>query len=206
MPLGLAKPVTRLVVLFLSVFLTLAIFTVVKNKGLLSPLGIESSSSDSQVMQAVERTQEVSLLSLHVEGIRDEDISRTIFGENLPFSERTMFVLYKFDAKLGIDGAQVNVTKRGADGYLISVPEFTLIGYDQPSFEIATEDGGVLSWMTPAIDQFDMVNDILSDKEQRSYVTSNEEALREQTEAFYDRLITSIDPSASTTYEFSSNV
>lgn len=198
----LTKTALRLLLLLLTVTLVMGVFAVVKNQGLLEPFGIESESHDSQVIQAVERTQEVSLLSLHIQGIKKAGQTRTIFGKEVPFSERTLFLMYKFNAKLGLDGAQVNVTKRGDNGYLVSVPEFRFIGFDEPTFEVATEDGSALSWATPEIDELQMVNGILKGDERQSYIASNRETLEEQTEVFYDRLITSIDPGAKTTFEF----
>ncbi len=56
----------RLLSLPLAFLLAIGVFTVVKNQGWLSPFGIESESHDSQVIQAIERTQEVSLLSLGI--------------------------------------------------------------------------------------------------------------------------------------------
>ena len=98
----------------------------------------------------------------------------------------------------------MKVTKTGKHAYLLSVPEFSFIGYDEPTFRVAVEDGGVLDWITPDIDQVEMVNKILNDDEQAEYVATYEEVLEDQTKVFYDGLITSIDPDAVTTFEFES--
>lgn len=194
----------RLLSLLLTFLLALGGFTVVKNLGWLSPLGITSESHDSQVIYAIERTQEVSLLSLGVQGIKEEDQSTEIFGRSIPGTGEKTFLQYNFQAKLGIDGAAVKVTKTGENAYLISVPDFTFIGYDEPTFKVATEDGGALSWVTPDIDKVEMVNEILNDDARQTYIASNEELLKEQTKTFYDSLITSIDPAIVTTFEFRS--
>lgn len=194
----------RLLSLPLALLLAMGVFTVVKNQGWLSPFGIESESHDSQVIYAIERTQEVSLLSLGIQGIKEKDQSGTIFGKEVPFSEKTVFLQYNFFAKLGIDGAQVKVTKTGENAYLISVPEFEFIGYDEPTFKLAVEDDGALSWGTPDIDKVEMVNEILNDDARQTYIDSNEELLKEQTKSFYESLITSIDPTVETTFEFRS--
>lgn len=196
--------VLRLLSLPLAFLVAIGVFTVVKNQGWLSPLGINSESHDSQVINAIERTEEVSLLSLGVQGIREKNESAEIFGKSIPGTGETVFLQYAFDAKLGIDGAEVRVTKTGKNAYLISVPEFIFIGYDQPTFKVAVEDGGVLSWATPDIDKVEVVNEILNDDARKTYVASNEELLEEQTRFFYDSLIGSIDPALVTTYEFRS--
>ena len=200
----LTKSALRVLSLLLAFIFGIGAFAVVKNLGWLSPFGIESESHDSQVINAIERTQEVSLVSLGIQGIKEEDQSGTIFGQSVPFSEKTVFLQYNFDAKLGIDGAQVNVTQNGRDAYLVSVPEFIFIGYDEPTFKVATEDGGALAWATPDIDKVEMVNEILNDDARETYLESHQQLLEDQTEVFYDSLITSIDPDAVTTFEFRS--
>ncbi len=200
----LTRPALRLLSLPLAFLLAIGVFTTVKNQGWLSPLGITAESHDSQVINAIERTQEVSLLSLGVQGIKEKDASAKIFGKSIPGTGEKVFLQYEFDAKLGIDGAKVKVTKTGENAYLISVPEFRFIGYDKPTFKVAVEDGGVLSWATPDIDKLEMVNEILNDDARQAYIASNEGLLKEQARMFYDRLITSIDPDVVTTFEFRS--
>ena len=194
----------RFLSLLLAFLLAIGVFTVVKNLGWLSPLGINSESQDSQVINAIERTQEVSLLSLGIQGIKEESRSAEVWGKSIPGTGETVFLQYNFAAKLGIDGAQVKVTKTGKSAYLISVPRFIFIGYDEPTFKVAVEDGGVLSWATPDIDTVEMVNEILNDDARETYIASNEDLLEDQTEVFYDSLITSIDPAVVTTFEFRS--
>jgi hypothetical protein len=194
----------QLLSLLLTFVISIGVFTVLKNQGWLSPFGIESESNDSQVVQAIERTEEVSLLRLSIQGIMDKTENREVFGQAIPGTAEKVFLQYNFDAKLGLDGAEVTVSKTGENAYLISVPEFSFIGYDEPTFEVAVEDGGPLSWATPDVDQVEMVNEILDGDEQDEYLASHEDLLRDQTKVFYDRLVTSIDPSASTTYEFRS--
>ena len=201
---SLIKSALRLVSLFVTFVVALGAFGVIKEQGWLSPFGIESESSDSQVIQAIERTEEVSLVQLSVQGIKDKAESATIFGTSVPWSEETVFLQYTFEAKLGLDDAEVEVTETGENSYLISVPEFTFIGYDEPTFEVAATDGGALSWATPDVDQVEMVNEILDDEAKEQYLADNEELLRQQTEFFYDGLIASVAPEAVTEYEFRS--
>ena len=77
-----------------------------------------------------------------------------------------------------------------------------VVGYDEPTFEVAVEDNGVLSWVTPDVDQLDMVNDVFDDDARDQYLADQQTALQEQAKVFYDSLITGIDPDASITYEF----
>ena len=145
------------------------------------------------MIQAIERTQEVSLLGLGIQGLTEENKSGEVFGQSIPGTGERVFLQYNFKAKLGIDGAEGEITKTSQSRYLISVPKFTFIGYDQPTFKVATEDGGILSWATPDIDKVEMVNEILNDDARQKYIASNEGLLKEQTKVFYNSLITSID-------------
>ncbi|GAB2773353.1 hypothetical protein GCM10027039_38320 [Terrabacter koreensis] len=188
----------------LTFLVALGIFSIVQAKGWLTPLGIGSSSNDSQVVQAIERTQEVSLLRLGIQGIKEERRNREIFGQTVPGTGEKLFLQYAFKAKLGVDGAKIKVTTVAPGKYVISVPEFIFIGYDQPTFMVAVEDNDVLSWVTPDIDQMQMVNKVLNDGARRQYLVDNDDLLREQTKVFYDGLIKSVDPDAVTEFQFRS--
>ena len=94
----LTRSALRLLSLFLAFLLSIGVFTIVKNIGWLSPLGIESESHDSQVIQTIERTQEVSLVSLGIQGIKEEDRSAEIFGQSIPGTGEKVFLQYNFDA------------------------------------------------------------------------------------------------------------
>jgi hypothetical protein len=201
---ALPKALMRPLSLALTFLLAITVFAVLANVGWLSPFGIRSESHDSQVIQAIERTQEVSLLRLSIQGIKDEDRNRTLFGKNLPGTGEKVFLQYNFKAKLGIDGSQVVVKKTGPKSYVISVPKFIFIGYDQPTFRTAATDGGVLSWVTPDIDKVQMINEILNDDARRTYIDSNVEVLKDQAQVFYNTLITSIDPAVVTEFDFRS--
>lgn len=202
---GPLKRLMRGVLLFgLAILLVLGGTFVAWRMGWLEPFGIESESHDSQVINAIERTQEVSLLSLAVQGIREESASREVFGFEVPGSREAVFLQYSFDAKLGIDGAQVTVDRTGAHAFTIVIPEFKFIGYDEPTFKLAVENGGVLSWVTPDIDKVAVVNDILNNEARKKYLQSNQQVLEDQTEVFYEGLIKAVDPDAVITFEFSS--
>lgn len=194
----------RLVSLLVTFVLAIGVFAVVKELGWLSPFGIESQSHDSQVIQAIERTQEVSLVSLGIQGIKEKDQSGTIFGKHIPGTGKKLFLQYGFKAKLGIDGSRVKVTKTRPQHYRISVPKFMFIGYDAPHFKVAVEDGDFLSWITPDIDQAELITEIVNDDAKEKYIASNDDLLRSQTEVFYNSLVTSIDPHAVIKYEFDS--
>ncbi|WP_051421460.1 hypothetical protein [Paenarthrobacter nicotinovorans] len=161
-----------------------------------------SNERDSQVVQAVTRVQEVALLTLHIEGVARHESNGEIFGVAVPASEKTTLLQYKFDAKLGIDGTQVKIEPSGPTSYLVTVPKFIGIGFEDPAFEDPLESSNALSWLTPPAVQTRMINNILSDENKQEYITQNEAALKEQTRGFYSGIIASIDPSITIDFEF----
>ena len=194
----------RLLYIPLAFLIAIVAFTAAKGQGWLSPLGIDSNTQDSQIIQAIERTQEVSLMSLGIQGLLQKEQSTTLFGKSIPGTGEKVFVVYKFRAKLGLDGQQVQVEETGENAYTVSVPEFMFIGTQEPTFEVPVEDGGILRFVTPDIDQLELVNEILSDDGKDEYIESNLDLLQDQTKVFYDGLITSVVADADVTYEFAS--
>jgi len=197
-----SKVAARVLIVFVVFLAAIVGFTTLKNAGLLSPLGIKSETSDSQVVQSIKRTEEVSLLALGIQGITSEERCSTAFGKCVPGTSDKVFLQYTFTGKLGFDGAGVEVTEAGPGSYTISVPAFEFIGYSEPKFEVAVTDDGVLSFVTEDIDQAGMITKILGEEAQQKHLDDNEELLREQTKVFYDNIILSVAPDAKITYEY----
>lgn len=168
-----------------------------------TPLSTQTETVNSQVVNAIERTQEVSLLSLGIQGIEKKaETTTTYFGMVVPGSERTKFLQYSFDAKLGLDGKNVSIEQTGEKAFTVAIPEFSFIGYDNMHFEVATESNGMLSWVTPEIDTATMANNIVSEQARQEYLDSNRELLQEQAEAFYGGIIRAVDPAIDVTFDF----
>ena len=161
-----------------------------------------SSERDSQVVQAVTRVQEVSLLSLHIEGINRLESNREIFGVAVPLSEKTTMLQYEFDAKLGIDGSKVKIEPTGPKSFRVTMPQFTGIGFDKPKFKEPIQSGEALSWLAEPAVQTRMINNILSDENKQKYTSQNEDALKEQAKLFYSGIIKSVDPEVTVDFEF----
>ena len=108
-----------------------------------------------------------------------------------------------FDAKLGVDGKDVDITKNGKDSYLITVPKFIFIGYHHPQFKLLDERNGVFSSFTSDISETDMINKVLNDKSKKKYVAKYDDLLRQSTKDFYREMAHSIDPEAKLSFKFS---
>ena len=163
---------------------------------------IREESSDSQIRVAVSRQEEVALLALAVQGIARKDTQGELLGVAVPASSRTTLLQYEFTAKVGIDGENVVLDADGDGGYVVRVPRFVFVGYDKPRFEDPIESNGPISWLSPEIEETEMVNSVLSEENQRDYIELHLDELRSQAKFFYAGIITSVDSSARVSFEF----
>lgn len=157
----------------------------------------------TQVVRSVKLEEEVILLSAGIADVKERREDQKFFGLfDIPGTEREMFVKYEFDAKFGIDGAQVEIDQTGDKEYRITIPEFEYLGSDDPDFESATETNGILSWSTPQIDKFEFVENVLTPEAVAEHLEGFRPMLKLQAEAFYSRIVTSIEPDAELVFVF----
>ena len=167
------------------------------------PVDTASTSRSSEVINAIKRIEEVALLGLGIQGIVEKSQTTTVLGMEVPGSARALYLQYAFTAKLGIDGADVDIEQGDHAGeFVISIPEFVFIGHDDVEFKLAVEDNGVLSFMTPEIDEFELVNEILNDSSKQEYVNLNDTTLRAQAKSFYTAIAMGIDPEIDLDFDF----
>lgn len=174
-----------------------------KNTPILDDLvEVEIVSNDEKIITAVERQEQLVLLSTNVQGLSEERVNRTLLGRTLIGSERTQFLQYSYRAKFGIEGSDVTISETDENQYLIMVPEFVFIGHDSEQFKTAIEDNGALSWATPEIDTARTITSILDAETKAEQINENRDLLEDQTRAFYVGIIHSIDEQAEIQFEF----
>lgn len=163
-----------------------------------------TETRSTQVTRSVTTEEQVVLLTSGVVGVLEErGAGLEVLGLfELPGSERALFVRYEFDEKLGVEGGDVEVRETGENGYLISIPKFISLGYDEPKVSKATEENGILSWTTPEIDKFKIAEKVLNGQDERSDIEGLRPLLEEQARVFYTRIVTSIAPDATVEFEF----
>lgn len=159
-------------------------------------------STNSQVINAVEREEQVVLLSLGIQGLTEKSSAGQVFGVKVPWTDRTQFVQYSYKAKLGIEGKDVSVTETSEHSYTVQIPDFIFIGHTDEEFKTAVEDNGVLSWTTQPLDAASTVSDVLSADKKRKDINDNRELLQDQARSFYEGIIRGVDPEAQVTMEF----
>lgn len=198
------KKLTRWLIPLVAAFVVGGILTfgVLKVLPSLPPLDAESEIRDTQVINSITRQEQVVLLSLGIQGISEKNEKSKFLGLDIPGSARASFIQYSFNAKLGIEGKDVEVVKTGEADYLVFIPEFIFIGHDDEDFRLIAEKNGVLSGITPKIDAAEVINNILNDEAQDQYINTNRETLEDQAGVFYASIITSIDPTITIRFEF----
>ena len=157
---------------------------------------------NTQVVSSVSLDEQVVLLGLGVQGVEQKKERKSIFGVQIPGSERAAFVQYSFTAKLGIEGSQVKIEQLGPKRFRISIPGFVFIGLENPKLQLLVENNGILSAVTPKIDQMEIANHVLGDEAKATHIANNTELLETQAKSFYTSLVHSIDPEVALEFEF----
>lgn len=167
-----------------------------------SPFASTSEERNSQIVRSITREEQVVLLALGIQGISEKSGKTKFFGVDIPGTERASFLLYSFDAKLGLDGKDVLIRSGIENEVVVSLPRFIFIGHDNHKFRVVAENNGALSWITPENDAVEMINNILTDDAKAQYVESNRQFLEDQARAFYAGIIRSVDPKLTVSFEF----
>ncbi|MFL0565929.1 hypothetical protein ACH0CG_09215 [Microbacterium sp. 179-I 1D1 NHS] len=159
-------------------------------------------TNTSEVIKYQLPQQEVALTSLRIEGLERANADGKLFGVSVDAGDRTKYIEYGFNAKLGVDGSQVEIVADGESAYTVAIPSFIFIGHSDEHFEDPIEENGMLSWLTPQISETGMVNNILSTERKDKWVASSLQLLKDQSEVFYGTIIKSVDPDAEITFKF----
>ena len=93
-----------------------------------SPVDLITEDNTTLVVKSLERSQEVVVLQIGMVGIKDSTQIGTVFGVEIPGSERAVFLRYEFDAKLGFDGEDVQIEAVDETTVRVTIPECVLIG------------------------------------------------------------------------------
>ncbi|WP_417554333.1 hypothetical protein [Microbacterium sp.] len=167
-----------------------------------SPFHVVTQSSSTQVIKALEKKSEVVILKLAVAEVDDMKKIKTFYRFYIPGSDRATLLKYEFDAKLGFSGDDVTITEKGDNSLLVSIPEFSFIGYDNWHTELVSQENGLLSWLTPEIDDREMAEDFIDDSKKQEYIKANLDDLREESERFYTDIAKAIDPDVTLKFVF----
>lgn len=199
------KPKSPVWARFLLVFvIVLAVLAAMVGAYFVGSMLNAGESRDVQVVRSVQTEEQVILLTVGITDIKEEQDNQDFFGLfDIPLSDRTVFFRYEFDAKFGIDGRNVVITPTGDKTYAITIPPFEVLGNDDPKFSVATEANGLLSWATPEIDELAIAEEVLAKESIAEQLDNFRPLLEDQAVNFYSRIVESIDPEVTLTFEFS---
>jgi len=174
--------------------------------GILTPpwvataLSSQSVIKNEQVVTSMEKKEQSVLLELKVKSVSEaRGVPPTVI-QGLPFLEKARYMIYTSKVKLGVDA--VTVVPTGDHEFVVQVPPFIWIGEDDTNIEQVISDDGILSAFTTQQSEVDQFNAIFTDELKDDYLEQNDQTLRDQTEFYFTKLATSIDPDAKLTFEF----
>ena len=195
----------RLVLGIISVLIVMAVAVVAAyawGSASGKPIKEETTSRTSEIITAVEREEEIVLLSTATQGLHTVEREAKIFKWEMPGSRRTNILQYTFTAQLGIDGGDVAIRQTDTDSYLVTVPPFKSIGFKDPEFKTVHRDGRALSFITEEIDSAEAVTEILNDEKRQEHIDANRDLLEDQARNFYTGIIHAIDEDLQLQFEF----
>ncbi len=173
-----------------------------KSSSFSAPVETHEQSTTSEIIEAVERREEIVLLSTATQGLHTVEKEARIFRRDIPGSRRTNILQYSFTSKLGIDGGDVAITEIDTGVFRVTVPPFKIIGYSNPEFRTVHQNGKVLSFVTERIDSTEAITEILNDDTRQEHIDLNRELLEDQARNFYSGLIHAIDQDVRLQFDF----
>lgn len=160
------------------------------------------TDKDSLTVKSLSKEKQIVLVNLGLSEILNEEKSSQLFGKKIVGTSRKKFIQASFDAKLGLNGKDVDITKDGKNSYLITVPKFIFIGYSNPNFKLLDEHNGVFSSFTSDINESDMINKVLNGKSKKKYLTKYDDLLRQSTKEFYRGIVQNTNSDAKLSFKF----
>ncbi len=150
----------------------------------------------STAIEHIEQVNEVVFLNTAVQKIITAKNYTTIFGQEVPFSEKSALLIVKYKAKFGIK-SPVRIESSGENSYRITVPDFQVIGLaldEQEPYIIYDKSGDILSFTTEEIDTGQLITDEFKSAEQQNFLTQYEEDIQESARNYYQSLFKAISP------------
>lgn len=186
-----------LIVVLLASVVAVAVFAYESGKIRQTP-----EAADERVVQSISREEQVVLLSLGIQGIREDSNHLRVRNITVPGTARVQFIQYDYRAQLGIEGKDVQASKTGDHTYKVVVPRFQFLGHSDAHFKVVVENNGTFSFLTDDIDTAAAITEILDDDTKRQHIADNRDILQEQAKAHYLGIIEAVDPRAEVEFSF----
>ena len=171
------------------------------SKNILAPK-TQTVSQDTLTVKALTKEKKVVMVNLGLSEILNEKRTTKLLGQNIFGTNRQKIIQASFDAELGVDGKDVNISATGNHTYKVTVNKFIFIGYSNPKFKVLDEHNGVFSSFTDDINDTDMINKVLDTKSKQKYVAKYNDLLKQSTKEFYRNIVAATNSKAKLTFEF----
>ena len=167
-----------------------------------SPVTVEVEKDTTEIIRSIERNEQIILLSTATQGLHTVT-KETKLWDRLPFrANRTNIIQYTYTMKLGVDGSDVKIREVGDNAFRVTIPEFRVLGLDDPEFRTVLEDNEIFSFVSEPIDEVQEVNEILNDAKKREHIDSHRDLLEDQARNFYSGIVHAIDDDVQLQFEF----
>ena len=172
--------------------------------------GKNASSERSQVYTQITRLEKVNqsvFLDVGIQKVETIEKDKKIPGTNIsiPLSVKKAIIILNYTAKFGIKEG-VKVRKIAEHEYELTIPKYEVIGVKVPDdpkerYKKYDTSGQLLSGATEDIDTGEYVSKNLSNKEHEAYIKQYKNIITESAEAYYNNIVTSIDPEAKVSFK-----
>jgi hypothetical protein len=167
---------------------------------LASALGPQTPIKNEQVVTSIEKEEQSVLLTLGTQGISEAKGIPPAILRDFPLLQKARLMQYSMRVKLGVDAVSIDAVEDHK--FRVTVPKFVWIGQEDLKIERVFSDDGALSAFTEQDSEAEQFNAIIDDELKRTYLEANDQALRDQAEAYFTKLARSIDPAAELEFVF----
>ncbi|MFI3078733.1 DUF4230 domain-containing protein [Streptococcus sp. 2021WUSS124] len=161
--------------------------------------GEKSSQQEVSVhtaIESVEQVNELVFLNTAVQKIVTAKNYTVLFGQEMPFSEKSALLIIKYKAKFGIK-SPVSIEHLSENRYKITLPAFEVIGLEldaEEPYTLYDKSGEILSFATEEIDTAQLITDEFQSAERETFLADYQEDIKESAKNYYQNLFNAISP------------
>lgn len=207
----LKKVLGAKIYVWIVVAILTTLFVVAKTFNLIGYIqGKNASNERSQIytqITSLEKVNETVFLNVGIQKVETIEKDKKIPGTNIsiPLSVKKAILILNYTAKFGIKEG-VKVKKISDHEYELTIPKYEVIGVKVPDdpkerYKKYDTSGQLLSGATEDIDTGEYVSKNLSNKEHEAYIKQYKNLITESAEAYYNNIVTSIDPEAKVSFK-----
>ena len=207
----LKKVLGAKIYVWIVVAILTTLFVVAKTSNLIGYIqGKNASNERSQIytqITSLEKVNETVFLNVGIQKVETIEKDKKIPGTNIsiPLSVKKAILILNYTAKFGIKEG-VKVKKISDHEYELTIPKYEVIGVKVPDdpkerYKKYDTSGQLLSGATKDIDTGEYVSKNLSNKEHEAYIKQYKNLITESAEAYYNNIVTSIDPEAKVSFK-----